>query len=425
MTMLWAGARNLHRHLAAATSVRAAQRRRHHLGAAAVVLLALLSADEPSPAAATSLGQASSATARPSSVIDVATTAEFRAAYSTATAGTTISVRPGTYDGGHYRRGMAGTAQAPIVIEGADPARPPVFVGGRDGLQLSDASYVTIRNLVIERAQQNGINIDDAETADTPSHHIVISRVVIRDIPSGNKDGIKLSGVTDFVVEDSTLERWGDSGSAIDMVGCHRGVIRNSTFRHTPGMPVGNGVQTKGGSARITIAGNRFEHAAGRAVQIGGDTGLRFFRPQPPGHTEAAEITVERNVFVGGETPVAFVSSDGGVFRFNTVYLPGKFLLRILQENRGPGFVPSRNGGFTDNLVYYTGNRVVNIGDATAPGSFTFARNWWYRADAPHQSRPELPSVEAGGVYGTDPEFVAAPQDFRTRVDLRQGASAR
>jgi hypothetical protein len=400
-------------------------RLRRHIGVAVILVPVLLSPDGPRPAAATSQRQASSAATRPSSVVDVATTAEFRAAYSTATAGTTISVRPGTYEGGHYRRGMAGTAQAPIIIEGADPARPPVFTGGHDGLQLSDASHVTIRNLVIERAQQNGINIDDAETAETPSHHIVISKVVIRDIPSGNKDGLKLSGVTDFVVEDSTIERWGDSGSAIDMVGCHRGVIRNSLFRHTPGMPVGNGVQAKGGSARITVTGNRFEHAAGRAVQIGGDTGLRFFRPLPPGHAEASDITVERNLFVGGETPVAFVSSDGGVFRFNTVYLPAKFLLRILQENRGPGFVPSRNGGFTDNLVYYTGNRVVNIGDATAPDTFTFARNWWYRADAPAASRPELPSAETGGVYGTDPQFVDAPQDVHTRIPLTHGAFAR
>ena len=39
-------------------------------------------------------------------------------------------------------------------------------------------------------------------------------------------------GLDDFQVLNCTVERWGkDSGSAIDMVGCHRGLILNGTFR--------------------------------------------------------------------------------------------------------------------------------------------------------------------------------------------------
>lgn len=357
-----------------------------------------------------------------SRVVVVSTTAEFRAALSGATPGTVISINPGRYEGNSARRGLTGTAAAPIVIQGRDPRQPPVFVGGSNGLQLSDAQHVTLRDLVFEQSQQNGINIDDGGTVETPSHHVVIARVVVRDIPSGNRDGIKLSGVTDFVVEESTIERWGDNGSAIDMVGCHRGVIRNSVFRHTPGMPVGNGVQAKGGSSRIAVTGNRFEDAASRAVQVGGSTGLQFFRPQPPDTAEARDVVVERNVFVGGETAVAFVGSDGGAFRFNTIYRPAKFLLRILQENTGPGFVPSRGAAFTDNIVYWSGDRVVNIGARTDPSTFTFARNWWYRADDPARSRPELPSGEVAGVYGTDPGFVAPPIDLRTGGRLSHGA---
>jgi hypothetical protein len=357
--------------------------------------------------------------------IVVSTTAEFRSALAAATAGTTVSVRPGNYEGGYHRRDLIGTAAAPVVITAADPAAPPVFVGGSDGLGLSHAQYVTLRDLVFERAQQNGINVDDGQRADTSSHHVTFTRVVVRDIPNGNRDGIKLSGVNDFVIENTTIERWGSDGSAVDMVGCHRGVIRNSVFRHTPGMPVGNGLQMKGGTTTVTITGNRFEHAAGRAVQLGGETGLQFFRPQPPGPFEVKDVVVERNVFVGGETAVAFVSSDGGIFRFNTIYLPTKYLFRILQENDGPGFVHSRNGVFSDNIVYWTGTRVVNIGANTEPASFTLARNAWYRADDPAQSRPELPSPEVGGLYGVDPQFVAAPVDLHTRLTTPRGAYAR
>jgi hypothetical protein len=357
--------------------------------------------------------------------IVVSTSAELRAAISEATAGTVISLEPGTYQGGLYRSGLAGTAEAPIIIQGKDRTQPAVIGGGGNGIGLTDAAHVTFRDLVFDRPQQNGVNVDDGETFDTPSHHITFTRVVVRDMPGGNRDGIKLSGVTDFVIEDSTIERWGSDGSAVDMVGCHRGVIRANVFRHTPRMPVGNGVQAKGGSAQITISGNRFEHAAARAVQLGGDTGLQFFRPQPPGSAEVRDVVVERNVFVGGETAIAFVSSDGGTFRFNTIYLPSKYLLRILQEQDGASFVRTRNGAFTDNLVYWTDERLVNIGANTEPATFTFARNWWYRADNPGGSRPALPSAEAGGVYGADPTFIGAPDDLRTRAPLRQGAHAK
>lgn len=356
--------------------------------------------------------------------IVVSTTAEFRAALSRAVPGTVIALSPGVYRGGSFHAGLAGEPNAPITVEAVDSARPPVIAGGNNGIQLSDARYVTFRNLIFERAEQNGINIDDAETYDTPSHHIVLTRVTVRDIRSGNRDGIKLSGVTDFVIEDSAIERWGDSGSAIDMVGCHRGLIRNNVFRHTPGLTVGNGVQAKGGTSQVTITGNRFEHAAARAVQIGGVTTLRFFRPQPPDRAEATDIRVERNVFVGGETAVAFVGSEGGTFRFNTVYLPTKHLLRILQEHRAPDLLRSRNGVFTDNIVYWSGDLVVNVGDMTDPATFTFARNWWYRRDVPRASRPALPSIETRGVYGADPQFRAPPADFRALAAGGRGAHA-
>jgi hypothetical protein len=361
---------------------------------------------------------------RPPRVV-VSTTGAFRAALAAAGPGTTIAIVPGVYAGGSYRQGLDGTAGAPIVIEAADPAHPPVFVGGYNGLQLSNASHVTFRDLVFERAEQNGINIDDGGTSETPSHHIVMTRVVVRDLPGGNRDGIKLSGVTDFVVETSTVERWGDAGSAIDMVGCHRGVIRESVFRHTPGIQVGNGIEAKGGSTQIAITGNRFEDAAARAVQIGGITSLSLFRPQPPGTAEAREVVVERNVFVGGETAVAFVGSDGGVVRFNTIYLPTRWPLRILQEHTAAGLVPSRRGAFTDNIVYWRGSHVMmNIGANTDAASFTFARNRWYREDAPARSHLTLPSAEAGGVHGVDPGFVSPPLDLRTRGDLPAGAYA-
>ena len=82
--------------------------------------------------------------------------------------------------------------------------------------------------------------------------------------------------------------------------------------------------------------------------------------------------------------------------------------MRILQETREPGFVPCRRGRFERNLIVFRRERVrevVNVGPGTDPASFTFSENFWFCEDRPAASRPELPSAERGGVYGTDPKL--------------------
>ena len=353
----------------------------------------------------------------------VSTTTQFRAALGTATAGTVIALNPGIYSGGNYKANLTGTADQRIVVEAADPARPPIIRGGGEGLKLSDARYVTLRNLIFEGQSANGINIDDGASYSTPSQHIRLEGIVVRNLQgTGNLDGVKLSGVQDFVLDRVTVLNWGTGGSAVDMVGCHRGEIRNGTFRQFPSNTGGNGVQAKGGSTSIVVRGNRFEQAAARAVQIGGATSLTLFRPQPHAPYEAKDCLVERNVIVGGETAVAFANVDGSIFRFNTVYMPTRWPLRILQENKDASMVPSRRGVVTDN-IWYGGPAItsINVGSGTDGASFSFARNWWYRSDAPGRSKPWLPSAETAGVYGIDPQFVnPSGGDFR----LKSGSPA-
>jgi hypothetical protein len=169
-------------------------------------------------------------------------------------------------------------------------------------------------------------------------------------------------------------------------------------------------VQGKGGTADVVVRRNRFEHAGGRSVNIGGSTGLQFFRPalaKDGEHAEARNILVEGNRFVGSSAPVAFVGVDGAVVRFNTIERPSRWALRILQENRSPGFIACRNGEFTDNVVVFDSTKWsgggINIGSGTAPATFKFARNWWYCADRPERSHPRLPTPEIDGVYGKPP----------------------
>lgn len=342
------------------------------------------------------------------------------AAVTAAVPGTRILLAPGVYGGGFHFRNVRGEAGRPIVVAAADPGRRPVFRDANTGLHFSNPAFLELHDLEFTQLAHNGLNLDDGGAADAPesARDVVLRGLRIADIGAdGNHDGIKLSGLWNFTVTGCTVERWGTrGGSAIDMVGCHRGRIEGNTFRHNqPEPPNCTGVQCKGGSSGIAIRRNRFEHAGGRAVNIGGSTGLEYFRPQlAPGgeRAEARDIRVEGNTFVGAVTPLAFVGVDGAIVRFNTIERPGRWAIRILQENKTEGFVPCRGGQFTDNVIVFDGSRWaesgVNIGGGTAPETFTFARNWWYCASDPGRSRPRLPVAEADGVYGTPPDAAAA-----------------
>ena len=341
--------------------------------------------------------------------VEVASRDALMRAVAAAQPGTQILIAAGEYRGGLNFQRLRGTEAEPIVIAAVDSESPPEFVGGNSGIHLVGAKYIQLRNLVIRGATGNGLNLDDGGDAKHPSSHIVLQGLRVQDVgPKGNRDGIKLSGVDHFQVNDCVVERWGDSGSAIDMVGCHAGVIQRCQFRHR-GDIFGNGVQTKGGSANVTIRRCRFDDAGGRAVNLGGSTGRDYFRPSKANY-EARNITVEDCTFVGSMSPIAFVGVDGALVQHNTIYRPTRWVMRILQESQGPEFVPCRNGVFRSNLIVFQSSevrRIVNVGGGTSPETFKFEQNHWFCIDAPSRSdRLGLPVKEVGGVYGIAPEMV-------------------
>ena len=360
--------------------------------------------------------------------ITVQNAAELRAAVAAAVPGTRILLAPGTYPGGFYFVNVRGETNLPIVIGAADPQTPPVIQGGGNGMQFSDPASVELHDLVFTGATGNGLNIDDGGSFATPARNLLLKGLRVTDVgPAGNRDGIKLSGVVGFRVEGCTIERWGAAGSAVDLVGCHDGVIESNVFRHTAAAAStgANGVQAKGGSRDVVIRRNRFEHVGARGVNLGGSTGLEFFRPPLPAvgeRWEAKDIRVEGNTFIGSTAPLAFVGVDGALVRFNTIYRPERWAIRSLQETTAAGFVPCRNGRVEDNLVAFHSSEWssggVNLGPNTAPATFQFARNWWYCLDDPPRSRPTLPSAETAGVYGQSPRFRdAANGDLRVEPD--------
>lgn len=340
--------------------------------------------------------------------LTVATQLELDHSLQQLTPGTTIQIQPGRYRGGIYLKRVAGRPDAPIVIEAADSSRPPEFVGQATGFHLSACSHIELRHLTIRASTGNGINIDDGGDSITPPTGISLIGLTVQDIgPKGNRDGIKLSGISQFEVRNCEVERWGDSGSAIDMVGCHDGLIKNCKFRHRSEIPA-NGVQTKGGSSDITITGCHFDEAGTRALNIGGSTGRDYFRPRDADY-EAKSIHVTDCVIIGSDAAVAFVGVQQASFNHNTLYLPKRWIVRILQESTGQEMVPCGNVTIADNLIIFREDQIrshLNIGAGTASETFRFERNLWYCEDHPAHSKPRgMPVQEVDGIYDHRPLF--------------------
>jgi hypothetical protein len=308
--------------------------------------------------------------------------ATVQAAAADAAPGDRIVVHPGTY-GGDYITDLQGTATQPVAIVAAAGEAPPVFGGSGNGMQLVDPAWLLIEGIVVESCTDNGLNIDDGGDYATPAGPLVVRGVTIRDIgPTGNHDGLKMSGVDDFVVYGNTFERWGDGGSGIDMVGCHDGLIAGNSFTHTSDTLGANGVQAKGGCRDVEVRGNIFTHTGDRGVNMGGSTGDPYFRPPGVGY-EAYGIVVIANVFVGCRAPAAFVGCEGScLFAHNTVYRPGRWALRILNER--PDLVAETRDGRVMYNIFVVDSALatfVNIGPDTDPGSFTFDGNLWFHLD--------------------------------------------
>jgi len=324
---------------------------------------------------------------------------ELKSALRAAKPGMTLRIAAGEYPGGNFVSGVE-----KLTVEALDPKNPPHFKGGPAAWHCSKCPGLTLRHLQVSGQTANGINLDDgADTAKLVAG-ISLENLTISDIgPKGNHDGIKGSGLDGLTVKNCTISGWG--GQGIDLVGCHRSLITGCRLAGKEGFTASAGVQVKGGSADIVVEKCRFENAGERPVNIGGSTGLPYFRP-PGARHEAAHIIVRENVIEGGLCAAAFVGVDGAEFSGNTILFPQKWVFRILQENTSEGFVPCRNGVISENRIVFRRSQVqtdVNIGGNTAPQSFRFAKNAWFAEDRPQNSKPALPTPEPDGTHGKDP----------------------
>lgn len=323
------------------------------------------------------------------------------AAAAVAQPGDTLLLHAATYSGGLFIANLKGTPNQWITIKNA-PGATVIFQGGTNAIQFTDPAYVHIIGLTFQQQTGNGLNVDDGGTYATPAHHLIFERCTFRDMAAtGNNDLLKLSGVDHFEVLDCLFQNGAAGGSGIDMVGCHFGKIIGNRFENMGS----NAIQCKGGSEQVRIERNFFKNCGQRTLNIGGSTGLAFFRPDTA-RFEAARVQVFSNIFVGSQAPVAYVGAVEVDVAHNTLYRPERWAIRILQETVDTNrFLPCGHNSFRNNIVVLSNANptAINIGPNTAPQTFTFSNNLWYHADNPNWAGPNTPVAEPNRVLNQDP----------------------
>jgi hypothetical protein len=319
-----------------------------------------------------------------------------------ANAGDTIFVQPGVYQGGMTINMLRGNFDKMIHIV-ADKSGEVIIRGGGNSIQFVKLRYLCLDGLIIENQTANGMNIDNGGDNTTLSGNILIKNCTFRNInATGNNDLLKLSGLDSIEVTNCKFTNGAKGGSGVDMVGCHFAKFNSNEFKNMGS----NAVQAKGGSQYIDISSNFFENCGERTLNIGGSTGLSFFRPIDV-KFEASDIFIYSNIIIGSVAPICYVGSKKVDVINNTIVNPEKWVIRILQETVDTSrFVPCSEGRFMNNIVYQ-GNlsTETNIGPNTSPNTFLFNNNFWYNSANSNWSGPKLPSNDPNQRINFDPLF--------------------
>lgn len=327
--------------------------------------------------------------------------------------GDTVLIHPGTYTTSTYIVEKSGTFGVNIVIRGVSQSSV-IIEGPSSSMQFVDCSYVTVENLTMRGQKGNALMFDDGGTYDSPSRFITVRDIVFEDMEGAsnvNTNFLKMAGVDDFFIISCQFDRGPVKSLCIDLVGCHEGYIRNCILRGT----TDGGIQAKGGSQDIEIISNTFENCGDRGINIGGSTGLPFFRPADATF-EASNIYVYTNTFVGCRASIAIAGAVNSEVVHNTIVNPTAWPFRILQESVDPNrFEACGNNLIRNNIIVFrnTLNAHFNVGPNTAPETFTVSHNLWYNSDVPSRSNENIaPVMETMSVYGEDPLFAASPTDL-------------
>jgi hypothetical protein len=169
--------------------------------------------------------------------------------------GDTLSLAPGTYTR-LTLQGLAGTAEAPIVITGPEAGEPAIVVGesGFNTVQLYGCAHVVVRNLVVD---VQGLAVDAINAKDSISHDITIEHNLLRGFPGDNQQivGINTKSTAfnwvvrgNVILEPGTGLYLGNSNGEAQFVA---GIIEHNLVLN----PLGYGMQIKHQNAYTPVEG--------------------------------------------------------------------------------------------------------------------------------------------------------------------------
>lgn len=320
-----------------------------------------------------------------------------------ATPGDTILFFDSPITQSSYISNLRGTVDLPIVIT-SGTGDYILFSGGGSAFQLSNPAHLHISRLAFEGQTQNGVNIDDGGDFTNPALNITFDDCKWLGMnASGNNDCLKMSGVVNFTITNCSFENGAAGGSIIDMVGCHNGIIENNIFRNGGS----NSIQAKGGTKSIQISRNLFINGGLRTLNIGGSTGMEFFRPLDA-PAESEEIIVFSNIFFGSQAPIAYVGTRNSIVINNTIINPEKWVIRILRENNNAQMQFDAGNEFSNNIVYISNaasSPSINIGPNTLSEAYIFRNNLWFNHENTNWMSPNVPVAELSSIRGVDPLF--------------------
>lgn len=360
--------------------------------------------------------------------------------------GDQILLMPGVHQAATLE-GVEGTSERPIRIAGMDPNAPSVIEGELYGLRLNEPKHVRIENLVLRGAKFNGLRIDGdlppmpaQDEWDTvrlkglPSRDVLVRNVrVVETSEKGLRHGINLRYLEDVRIIDCEVEAW--AGSGIEVLGCRGVMVENVKLTGRDEYAALSGIRVVGGSDQVRIERCMFTDCGDQGVSIGGSTDLVDHWPpvnpeaEPGSVFEASRVQVERCVFRGGLTAMAFVHCDQATVMNNTIIRPRKFIVSIRSEHEDKRFGAPRMCTFGSNLITWEPGdieRLTHLAGRIGDTTIALDENLWW-VDAPltaYEGLGSFPGQEqVPQVLNVDPEL---DEDGRPRAEgaKRFGAAA-
>ena len=141
--------------------------------------------------------------------------------------GDTIIVHPGSYSENLVLKTtdvtlVSSDGPGVTTITPADPELDTIRISGADGTTVEGFAVVGGTN-----PQTNAIHVHGIDGGNDLASDVTITGNVIT---RGEGDGIKLSKVSDIVIDSNTISGGGDRESGIDLVGGERIIITNNTL---------------------------------------------------------------------------------------------------------------------------------------------------------------------------------------------------